>query len=300
MGYDTSFHPVDHGRITERILPYVLGAADEIDDLVEQAVRIEQVRFRANAWGLGAMRSSPPEGFEPHLHVWGRPFFVTGKTPQEIATGIDAYLEAKPAEVDGIALEMCDALEPGFSTRVTPRGTGTLPPPHELAQGLRSRLDLMRSCCEALRARRTAVHYGDKTFEPGSLLGRELMKIVLEFAAHFRPGWMSRGFTWPTTLLSGDACRLFIANMALVMPVMKAFPDVPWAAADTIHENYMVGGCLSPKDIPRVRAAVQALQTPELKLDLQKLDEALADAEHRHLPFAEATEIYSGVSGNMN
>ena len=77
MGYDTSYHAVDLPLIQTRLLPYVSGQGS-IDDLVEQALLLSKVRFRANAWGLGS-KDFPAR--EPFLHVWGRPFFIVGDDP---------------------------------------------------------------------------------------------------------------------------------------------------------------------------------------------------------------------------
>jgi hypothetical protein len=303
MGFDTSFHPVDFG-VCQRLHPYILGdaGAESIDDLVRDAVRIAKVRFRANAWGLGATKSKPPASFQAHLHVWGRPFLVTGEGTEAIAAGIDAYLAAQPSQVDEIARAMLDRLEPGFAARVRPDEGGTLPDDAALARSIRARVDVMRDCVTAIRAGRPTVALGDRELDAAGTLARELMDVVVELAAAVRPGWMSRGHTWPTALLGSDPARkLFIANVAPVMPIYKAFGQLRWAVADTIHENYMVGGCLSPRDIPTVRAALSALPVaPGHELERRKLDEALADAAHRNLPFAEATEIYSGMSGIMN
>jgi hypothetical protein len=303
MGFDTSFHPVDFA-VCQRLHPYILGDAgpDSIEDLVRDAVRIAKVRFRANAWGLGATKANPPPSFQSHLHVWGRPFFVTGEGTERIASGIDVYLSAQPSEVDEIARSMLDGLEPGFAARVRPDEGGSLPDDAGLARSIRGRVDVMRDCVAAIRAGRPTVMLGDRALDAAGVLGRELMDVVVEFAAAVRPGWMSRGHTWPTALLQGhEARKLFIANVAPVMPIYKTFGQLRWASADSIYENYMVGGCLSPKDIPAVRSALSAVPIqPGLELERRKLDEALADAAHRNLPFAEATEIYSGMNGIMN
>lgn len=224
MGYDTSFHPVDHWLLQDRLHPYLLGQTDDLDDLVTSAVRIAKVRFRANAWGLGALEASPPGSFRPHLHVWGRPFLVTGETTEAIAAGIDAYLVAAPGEeVDAIAREMLDALEPGFAARVIPSRAGRLPADAALAADIRERVDALRAAIAAIRAGRSEVHLEGRRLDPREVVGRETMALVLEFAAYFRPGWMSRGTSWPTRLLRGDARARFIPNAALVSPLSAFF-----------------------------------------------------------------------------
>ncbi|WP_267887035.1 hypothetical protein [Streptomyces sp. WM6378] len=38
----------------------------------------------------------------------------------------------------------------------------------------------------------------------------------------------------------------------------------------------------------------------EAALDVRKIDEAMGTAEHLGLAFCEATELYSGMEGNLN
>lgn len=291
MGFDTSFHPVHHTLIAERILPFVL-AGDPIDDLLDQAVRLAHVRFVANAWGLGAIGQS--EAFEPHLHVWGRPFLVTATDVAGRAAQIDAFLATDAAGAAELARHHLDLLEPGLGSRVQPATDGALPPDDELRQRLGHTLDVLRAAVDAVRNGQ-----GTHGYEPEQLpelIGRELMLVVLNFAAAFRPGWMSRGPTWPSHLLHDHEVRTrFVPNVELVQPVVEALPELPWASADSIEENYMVGGLLPSAAVQAVLDAVQ----PE-DLERQKLREALADAAHRGLPFAEATEIYSGPMGILN
>src|SRR4051812_109279 len=117
MGYDVSYHPVDVDLIRSRVVTYIRGQRD-INDLVADAVRLAKVRFRANAWGLGLWHlhketreaASPavrvPDSFDSDLHIWGRPFFITGATPEEVSEGIDRYTAATAETVDDVAREM--------------------------------------------------------------------------------------------------------------------------------------------------------------------------------------------------
>lgn len=295
MGFDTSFHPVPHVMIAERLVPWLLGVGT-LDDLVDDAVRITTVRFTANAWGLGATRADC-ERFEPFLHVFGRPFLVTADTVGARAEQIDAFLACAPSDGDDLARAHLDLLEPGLAASVDKATDGSLPPPDVLRTLLTSHMDLMRSTIEAVQNGVPSVSIGGESHDAAPLLGRELARVVLDFAATFRPGWMSRGPTWPTHVLHDHAVRdHFLPSFALIQPVLEALPDVPWMEADSIEENYMVGGCL-PAD--RVSEVLDALD-PEDDLERRKLREALQDALHRGLPFAEATEVYSGPAGTLN
>lgn len=316
MGYDISFHPIAWDVLNETVYPYIVGETSEraLDALVADAVRIGRVRFRANAWGLGVskLRDTAPSRFESHLHIWGRPFFVTAEGTEAIASTVDAYLAATPDQVDAIAKEQLELLEPGLSARVTPDESGRLPSDADAAKGVRSHTDLMRRCVMAVRAGQRSIDFGGQTHEPGSLLGRELALTALTLSADLRPGWMGRGPLWPTLLLREggvDPGGRVIANAAMFMPGMDALPDVDWFLAETILENHMVGGAVSPKHLGSLRDDLRSIKDatvaryegdPGVALTFQKIDEAMADAEHRNVPFCEATEVYSGFSGIMN
>ncbi len=316
MAFDVSFHPVPEDLLQERIWPWILGQVprEAISDLLQRAVRIAKVRFRAHSWGLGTLNvGSRAKGFVPHLHVWGRPFFITVRGSEAIAAAIDRYLEATPQGVDAIALEMLEELAPGLSSKVVPAGSGRLPEEPELRKGIRWRMDLMRDAVEALRAGRATVMEGVHVHQAAPLLGRELMLTVLQFAAQLRPGWMTRGYIWPSRLLAEQGGAIaFSENLQLVAPVRQALPDVPWKGAATILDNAMVGGMLPPGTVHQLRSELAAHRETWLMqadregwregmaLDLQKIDEASADAQQRGLAFAEATEVYSGLEGVLN
>lgn len=302
MGYDTSYHPVATEALA-RTLAF-LAEGEPIDELVAESVRLAGVRFRANAWGLGVTRLDPdPVGFEAWLHIWGRPFFVVGETPAEVSAGVDRYLAARgDAEVDAIAREMLERIEPGLATRVSPKDDGAMPAPDDLAAGTRWKLDL-------LRASVVAGPDGEVTRPDGvtmpavELLAREIPHAVLEFVSGLQPGWMDRGAVWPTELLPG---RLpFEPPRSLLGPLAEL--DVPFFLHDTIVENTMVGGWLPAAAVPELVAATApdgalaaSLEDDEERLSLRKLHEAASDAALRGLPFVEATEIYSGFHGILN
>jgi hypothetical protein len=303
MGYDTSYHPVDLALVEERLLPYVKGRG-EIDDLVARAVRIGRVRFRANAWGLGALATQDP-AIQSMLHVWGRPFFITVEGPDAIGAAIDRYLAADPGDVDAIAREMLVALSPGLAARAEPSTSGTLPADADAAKGFRFRLDLMRAAYERLDSGEPVRTPDGDEHEPRSLLARELPLSILEFAAHFRPGWMDRGI-WPTMLLEAAGVPAEILGDWFRPPrplVGDVEERVRCFLEPSIRENYMVGGMIEAPTVGRVRGVLEnniEKVGEESRGSVRKMIEALADAERRGLAFVEATEVYSGIGGTMN
>jgi hypothetical protein len=143
------------------------------------------------------------------------------------------------------------------------------------------------------------------------LLEREIPLQVLMFCAVSRPGWMDRGYVWPTQLF----LRTKVKPGKLVVPPRAMLGELgeekrKWFLEPTITENYMVGGFVSARDVPafcklleKNRAKLEgAFGDPdqEVKTSVQKLFEAAEDAKLRKLAFAEATECYSGFAGIMN
>jgi hypothetical protein len=310
MGFDTSHHPVDEA-LARRALDHVLEGAP-IDDLIAEGVRIAKVGFRANAWGLGLTRVEGVAGFDAHLHVWGRPFFIT--KDEGIGASIDRYLGASVEEVDAIAEEMIAHLDPALVGRVTPDPGGTLPADAALATQIGGTLGLLRRAWEGVESN-AAIELPSGDRAPArELLEREVPFAVLRFVADLRPGWMDRGYVWPTHLLAeakvggGDG----FGPPTPLLGAIGEHPALRCFAPPTITENYMVGGYVGPESVSSVRAAVEAERATleavyddggvnePMRTSVRKLREALADADERGFAFCEATEIYSGFSGIMN
>jgi hypothetical protein len=53
VGFDISNHPVDVALIKQRIVPFIRGGEDRLEDLVARAARLNCIKYRANSWGLG-------------------------------------------------------------------------------------------------------------------------------------------------------------------------------------------------------------------------------------------------------
>ena len=340
MGFDVSFHPVDVRLIQDRIFPYVRGEGD-LSDLVANAVRIARVRFRANAWGLGvldlqhaqadAKRSKKkgnkgmkdpgaqpelaappvPDPFHSDLYVWGRPFFITVPSDQ-VSAAIDRYLAARPEDVDGIAEEMIRLIDPALVGHVKPNEGGTLPDDASLARGIIREIDFLREAFPKLRTGGTVKAPDGETYDARELFAGSLPLAVLTFAAAVQPGWMARGYVWPTSYISEaglDDGGLFETPESLFAPFFGPL-GIEAEFEDTITQNYMVGGYVRPENVSLARRwledhAEELVQesdgdSPETDVDFQKILEAVRDAELRKMGFAEATEIYSGIMGIMN
>jgi hypothetical protein len=314
MGFDTSYHPVDVKLIHQRVVPYILGATgdDSLDDLIDEAVRIRRIRWRAKAWALGTSRAlTDVDGFNPFLHVWGRPLFITSSRPEKVAQDVVRYLRmAGPKEVDPLARDMVAVLAPGRT--VTPADPTDYPGGvddirAEVSVGVR----LLRTAVAGLRSGAERVSGLRNVITPADYLVARLPLDFVEFASILVPGWMDRGTVWPTALAS--AAGLSPAGFGdagpLIEPLREALPDLKWRLHGTIVENEMAGGFVAAGQVPQAREwllehreqLIAATEEVEyVSHSLEKIDEAMMLAARLGHAFCEATEIYSGIGGTMN
>ncbi len=315
MGYDTSFHPVSIELVQERLIPYILGEG-AIDDLIDRALQVTRTRARAKAWALAAQRLAPaPRRLDAFLHVWGRPFFIVVDDVDSALDVYEQFLWASPDETDALALEQLHALAPGLadSTRALLQ-----PAPEPGEQALRDellwRLHILKDAVAAVRQGRQQIEVNGRAHDPRDLLRREVPFAVLSFASALAPGWMSRGATWPSHLVDEaplPSRPFFSKPEALLGKLPRELPSQGWFLYPTIVENYMVGGLVTPGYVPPLRKYLTEHQgalastrpvgeLADVRRELRKVDEALALAQRKKWAFCEATEIYSGMQGQLN
>jgi hypothetical protein len=125
--------------VESRVLPYIAGYGDDrdLDDLIGFGVEQAKVRFRANAWGLGTLQALGHDGnFDAQLYVWGRPYFVTEQSPDDVAEMVLRYNRCTSAQVDNLAMHQLSIRDPQLPGRVQPDMAGTLAPDQYLAEEL--------------------------------------------------------------------------------------------------------------------------------------------------------------------
>jgi len=255
---------------------------------------------------------------DSNLHVWGRPFLITADEPLEVSAAIDSYLAATTnGEIDSLARQAIKRIAPGLEKELKPDLESGPPAKKELPGIVLRDLDVLPEVYEsARRGKRTMTLPSGDSADPKRVLASSLPLLVLAFAARFRPGWMDRGHVWPSLLMHEVELapqRFFEPPRALFGALLEELPSsVGKQLSATITENYMVGGLVPAGRVPDLRRLLldkrEALVgkprkdgwAEECLVSLRKIDEALADAEQRGLPFAEATEVYSGPLGIMN
>lgn len=316
MGYDVSFHAIDMRMIESRVLPYIAGYGDErdLDDLIRFGVEQAKVRFRANGWGLGAMQAlGGDDGFDPHLYVWGRPYFITAQSPEDVAEAVLQYNRCTVDQVDQLATHQLSMLDRRLPGHVRPDTEGTLPADHHLAEEVGGHIVLLRNAVRALRSGQPFVKPDGERADPGDILVGNLQFVLVEFLSYILPGWIQRGKAWPTLLertAELDGYSGLVDNSALLGMLQSEFPALEWQANYTIPANYEVGGYVSPAAVKLTRQWLarnsdELLAEEEdgddyLRTALRKTDEALALAARIGGGFVEAAEIYIPMQGKMN
>jgi len=144
---------------------------------------------------------------------------------------------------------------------------------------------------------------------------------VINLAAQVLPGWMGRGYVWPTRLFSKigvSVSGIFERPTSLFEDLLRDVPEMDRNLHGTIVENYCVGGYVPP---PKMQAFVDLLMKHRRELilawhedhdvkdgaDLDKLapdfikilEPATHALRHGH-GFIEVAEVYSGILGWMN
>ncbi|MCS6900556.1 MAG: hypothetical protein RMJ98_12150 [Myxococcales bacterium] len=314
MGYDVSFHPVPLELVEERIIPYLLGEGI-LDDLLQVAIQRMRGRARAKAWAQAVRRLEPlPRRFDPMWHLWGRPFFLVVDDTDEALDTYEQYLRATPEQVDALAAEQLHALAPGLTDSVRARLEVTPLAEKRLRHELIWRLDILRQAVASVRQGQSQIEVGGRLYDPSVLLRREVPFAVLAFVSALYPGWMSQSSFWPSGLLDEVPLptRPFLDRPTALLGKLPALlPSQGWFLYPTLVENFMVGGFTSPSYTGPLRrylaehqgalcTAQPEARRNELLRELRKMDESLALAHRKGWGFAEATEIYSVVQGQLN
>jgi hypothetical protein len=362
MGYDISNHAVDTRLMTERLIPALLRQAS-IGDLLDRASNLAVVAAQANRWGLrvtqlcddlwakqddaGIEETLRLPGFHSDLSVWGRPFFIVADTVDESLAAFASYMECSHedlAAVDRIAASMLAKLDAQRSLLPRDKHAAAAaivdtfyPLAHHLPEPKNQETPNLASTRAYLEAVLTTYQDGwaqrntDRIIESKVLdepaaaadLARSAPYTLLNLASQVLPGWMGRGYVWPTQLfekIGVPVSHLFETPTALFEPLVRAFPAIEESFGTTIVYNYSLGGYVRPENVPALRALLQkherelilawmepaqvAAMGPdeisEISADYQKILEPVVLAERNGYGFIEAAEIYSGFMGVMN
>lgn len=346
MGWDISYHPVDVDFIHQRVIPFVTGER-ELDDLFGALVTGFIVRRRAKKWAFGAMdaderladlqdeRGDPAAfglpGFDCDVQVWGRPYFICDETPREVSATLSVYQQAKTQdEVDAIARRTLGLLDAKLTEEERQLLGGKLSEivvpeesdddkelsDTEIVETAVWKLRIFRDAFDAYQRGASYTDPDGREHQPAALFQSDFPLAALEFASQFRPGWMARGYGWPTFLIQQvdvDLDDLFESAAPLFEPLGKLGVMIAESLESTLTENYMLGGYVPVDEIPilqqlledygeKINAWAESENWGEggAEIYLQGIRESLWEAANHGLGFVEATEVYSGPMGVMN
>lgn len=294
-------------------------------------------------------------GFNSDLSVWGRPFFIVADAPDEALRVLDQYMACRGDRLDAVdaiaraAVQRLESLRGRLRPELHPDVVAMLDSYYPLLEHLPARdetdgfdIAAVRShMAKQLALYQTAWHERDaETFSDSAELGdgaagqeddpeeppspgdvaRAAPYFVLRIASQVLPGWMGRGYNWPSALLDKIGVKhkhLFETPTSLFEPLVREYPAIEDSFSTTIQDNYSLGGYVRPENIGALKdllikhrrdlilAWYDRKDVPEQDLhwydaDFQKVVEPVFLAHREGYGFIEAAEIYSGFMGAMN
>jgi hypothetical protein len=286
-------------------------------------------------------------GFDSDLHYWGRPFFISADSTEDVLSIYQQYLETAPDDSDRLqaliarsihhleeqrtfvrsetspeAIEVLNQFFP-LSEHLELEEDREYLTQNKLRQRAGQTLHLLR---EAYQKRDQEVQLpifgGRQTETPRRILSSALNEMV-NFAAILLPGWMGRGYVWPTALfekIGVDVSHIFEKPTALFEPLLSELTELHDELHPSIPANFSLGGYVPPDKIGEfvellhqhkwdlvfaweedgADRNLEPAQLAEWTPDWLKIVEPATYAQQHGLGFIEAAEIYSGPFGWMN
>ena len=233
--------------------------------------------------GAGGVREEPPRivpglpGFDVDLHVWGRPFFVDGDAPEEIARGVDRYMAAAEGgndAVDAVVKDMLASLERKRQVRpegvadavwetvarapslleVEPKGGPPSVSVEAAKANARRRVGIWREVMAA-RDPNAEISFGSDgdDDEPMTVADAQmsLPHDIVGFMSSLSHGWMSRGYGFASQLIErvGAKSDVFETPEEPFSELVALAPAMREAFFDTIPGNYDLGGYVRPERV---------------------------------------------------
>lgn len=287
-------------------------------------------------------------GFDADLHYWGRPFLISADRTDDVLSMYTQYLETDPEDSESIQTLILQSIQHLETKRRQIRSDtvseivklleGYYPlrdhieleddREHLTRENLRSRagqeLQLLRNAFQQ-RNQKTRIELPDsRKLSPREILGYAPLELI-DFAARLLPGWMGRGFVFPTVLfekINVDVSHIFEKPTALFEPLLNEIPDLADQLHKSIPENCSLGGYVPPAKMETFIALVNrhrwelvltakgdeteeaddddgSSHQTEMSADWNKIIEPATYAQQHGLGFLEAAEVYSGPFGWM-
>ncbi len=340
-GY-VSFHPVDLSFFDELITPLVAGRKVNPEEFLQRAARVRRTgwiarRFAtaleqlaeaaqapapdptANPWrrlraNLERMDYRPDEmarraarGFDPDLHLDGRPFFIVEGSAEKVANAVDAYASADSDDAaERIARDQVVRFDADLARSFEPADMS------ELASDLGYRgdlLGLLKKVYDLARTAREGRSWSDGEGPPrpaSEALPEELPWRALSLHARVVPFWLGRDVDGLETICRaagvpapdclGPAWRLY-AEACEEFPVMRDSLGLE------LKRTRDVGAFVAPGEIDQlllflstqgariIGAAARAGEGPMATALLRKIKECAAYAQRHGRGYLEASGV---------
>lgn len=283
-------------------------------------------------------------GFDTELAIWGRPFFIVADSSEQAVNDFDAYMKLAGDDVnaiDKLSLSMIqrvekkkeegkielvpayqeivdkiyplvDHLKVDFSEFTLDRATQK--------RILEAHVDRLREAYQNRHSTEIIIYDDGDEYTPLEYITDSIFTIF-NLAAQCLPGWMGRGYVWPTAMFAEigvSTGQIFETAEHLFSDLICEIPEIANDLKPTIVCNYVLGGYVRPENVSQLKSLLienrEALITAwldqksgyteqeldELAVDYKKILEPVLYAEKHGYGFIEVAEVYSGIMGDVN
>jgi hypothetical protein len=289
-GY-VSFHPVDLAFFDELIAPLVAGRKVNPDEFLHRSVRLRRTGWVARGFAIAveqfAAAAEPPsadpaaspwrrlrtnlekidyrpdalarkaaQGFDPELHLDGRPFFIAEGGAERVATAVDAYVAAESeAAAEKLARDQIGRIDADLAREI---GPAEIP---DLSSDLGYRSDLLRLLTKIHDLARSARE--GRTFSDDNAVPRPAAEALPEelpwraVAMHSRgtPFWIARDVDGLETICRAAGVRApdcLSPAWRVYAEACESFPQLKESLGLELRRPRDVGAYVSPGEIDQL------------------------------------------------
>ncbi len=337
-----SFHPVDLKFFDDLIAPLVAGRKVNPEEFVRRAgtirhtgwvarrfaLAIEQLalaaeapkidpkaspwqRFRANIEKIDfkpdEMARRAAKGFDPDLHLDGRPFFIAENSAERVANAVEAYMACESeAGAENVVRAQLTHLDPELAKSVEPAELAELPSDLVYRNDL---LALLSKIYELARLAREGRGWtaGDAPARPAAeALPEELPWRALSMHARIAPFWLARDVDGLETICRVAGVRApdcLSPAWRVFGEACEAFPSLKQALGLELRRPNDIGAFVGPGEIGEllhflgeqgakiIGAATRGGEGAMATALLRKIKECAVYAQRHGLGYLEASGV---------
>jgi hypothetical protein len=337
-----SFHPVDLSFFDEFIAPLVAGQKVNPDAFLQQAAHLRRNGWVARRFAVAVLQladsSRPPDadpaasrwqrlranlekidyrpdelalraaqGFDPDLHLEGRPFFIAEGSAEKVAVAVDAYTAAtsEPA-VEKIVRDQLSRIDAKLARDVEPAEIA------ELSSDLSYRSDVLRLLTkihDLARFAKEGRNFADDDVAPrpaATALPEELPWRALAMHARATPFWIAKDVDGLETICRAAGVRApdcLAPAWRVYAGACDAFPALRDALGLELSRPRDVGAFVAPGEIDQllqflaehgariIGAAARGGEGSMATALMRKIKECAVYAHHHGFGYLEASGI---------